>query len=336
MGAMAAVTTPERHLELYRSMVLTRAVETAIERAHRAGRIAGSFHSSLGQESCAAGVCGALRVTDAVTSNHRGHGHALAKGVTADAVLAELYKKTHGTSGGRGASMHLHDRAVGFYGETAIVAGGLPWAAGVAWAKRRAGSEDIAVSFGGDGAFANGVYAETLRLAKFWGAPCLFVCENNGWAHSMPVDKLFGPPGSIAQIVAGWGIRAAFVDGRDVEAVYETAADLVSHVRGGRPAFLECEVYRVRAHSINDADYRYRPKDDGQAWLRANDPIARSRHVLDATLPGGADRVDAEVAALVEAAVERAEAGSTPTPDDAFRAVYATEGLEWHGRAEVR
>lgn len=333
---MASLITPERHLELYRSMVLTRAVETAIERAHRAGRIAGSFHSSLGQESCAAGVCAALRSTDAVTSNHRGHGHAIAKGVSADAVLAELFKKTHGTSGGRGASMHLHERSVGFYGETAIVAGGLPWAAGVAWAKRRAGSDDIAVSFGGDGAFANGTYSETLRLAKFWDAPCLFVCENNGWAHSMPVEKLFGPPGSIATIVESLGIRATFVDGRDVAAVYEAASELVAYVRGGQPAFLECEVYRVRAHSINDADYRYRPKDDGQAWLKLNDPIARSRAVLDSTLPGRPELIDHEVAELVEMAVERAESGATPHPADAFRTVYATEGLEWHGRPQIR
>ncbi|WP_433225891.1 thiamine pyrophosphate-dependent dehydrogenase E1 component subunit alpha [Actinomadura formosensis] len=334
---MPPTTTPHQHLELYRSMVLTRAVETAIERSHRAGRISGSFHSSLGQESCAAGVCAALRSTDAVTSNHRGHGHALAKGVTADAVLAELYKKTHGTSGGRGASMHLHDRSVGFYGETAIVGGGIPWAAGVAWAKKRAGTDDIAVSFGGDGAFANGVFGESLRLAKFWEAPCLFVCENNGWAHSMPVEKMFGPPGSITAMVRAMGIHAEHVDGRDVRAVHECASELVQYIRReGRPAFLECVVYRVRAHSINDADYRYRPKDDGRQWLDANDPIEASRRELDRALPGRAAEVDREIDEIVRRAVERAEAGRTPTPADAFKTVYASEGLEWHGSVEVR
>ncbi|MGY4711625.1 thiamine pyrophosphate-dependent dehydrogenase E1 component subunit alpha [Mycolicibacterium sp. CBM1] len=317
-------------------MVLIRGVEMAIERAHRAGHIAGSFHSSLGQESCAAGVCAHLRPADAVMSNHRGHGHALAKGVSAESVLAELFKKTHGTSGGRGASMHLHDRKNGFYGETAIVAGGAPWAAGVAWAKKRAGSDDIAVTFFGDGAFANGTSTETLRLAKFWEAPCLFVCENNGWAHSMPAERLFGPPGSITDIVRAMGVRAERVDGRDVGAVHDIAGELVSYVREGRPAFLECEVYRVRAHSINDADYRYRPKTAGTDWLDANDPIAAARARLAELEPGVADRIDAEVDEIVAAAVRSAEGGESPTPESAFDTLYATPGLEWNGRVKVR
>ncbi len=329
-------TSPEKLLELYRLMMLTRSVELAIERSHRTGRIAGSFHSSLGQEACAAGVCAALRRTDAVTSNHRGHGHALSKGTSADAVMAELYKKTHGTSGGRGASMHLHDRASGFYGETAIVAGGVPWAAGVAWAKKRAGTDDVAVSFGGDGAFANGVFSETIRLAKFWEAPCLFVCENNGWAHSMPVERMFGPPGSITEVVRAMGVRALCVDGTDVAAVYEATQELLEHVRRGQPAFLECLVYRVRAHSINDADYRYRAKTDGTDWLEANDPIAAARRQLEDLLPGRVETVDNEIARIVEDAVARAEAGKSPTPEDAFSSVYASEGLEWHGQVQVR
>jgi TPP-dependent pyruvate/acetoin dehydrogenase alpha subunit len=331
--ATSTTTDTDQLLALYREMMLIRGVEMAIERAHRAGQIAGSFHSSLGQESAAAGVCAHLRRSDAVTSNHRGHGHALSKGVSAEAVLAELYKKTHGTSGGRGASMHLHDRAVGFYGETAIVAGGAPWAAGVAWAKKRAGTDDIAVSFFGDGAFANGTSTETLRLAKFWDAPCLFVCENNGWAHSMSVERLFGDePGAITNTVRAMGIHAERVDGRDVSAVHEVAGDLIEYVRSGKPAFLECEVYRVRAHSINDADYRYRAKSAGTDWLDANDPIAAARARLDKDAPGAADRVDAEIAEIVAVATRSAEGGDHPTPENAFDTVYATEGLQWYGR----
>ncbi|TWD75101.1 pyruvate dehydrogenase E1 component alpha subunit [Kribbella amoyensis] len=322
--------------ELYRSMLLIRSVELAIEKSHRAGKIAGSFHSSLGQESCAAGVCANLRRSDVVTSTHRGHGHALAKGVSAEAVLAELFKKTHGTSGGRGASMHLHDRSVGFFGETAIVAGGVPWAAGAAWAFKRQGRDDIAVSFGGDGAFANGVFTETLRLARFWSAPCLFVCENNGWAHSMPVERLFGPPGSIAAQVAAMGLRAEVVDGKDVRAVSEISKELVEYTRSGRPAFLECVVYRVRAHSINDADYRYRPKTDGTDWLSANDPLAAARRLVEQHHPGRAAGIDEEVAGLVALALQSAEAGQSPHPRTAFETVYATKGLEWNGHLEVR
>ena len=334
MTANEAVT--EQLAELYRLMMLTRSVEMAIERSHRAGRIAGSFHSSLGQESCAAAVCLALRPTDAVTSNHRGHGHALCKGVSADAVIAELYKKTHGTSGGRGASMHLHDRAVGFYGETAIVGGGVPWAAGVAWAKKWAGSDDIAVSFGGDGAAAHGVFPESVQAAKWWSSPVLFVCENNGWAHSMPVEEIFGPPGSITKLVGAMGIRAEWVDGRDVLAVHELAKELVAYVRTGKPAFLEVVVQRVRAHSINDPDYRYRPKTAGTEWLEANDPLAAARERLEGLAPGRADAIDEEITQIVATAVDRAEAGQDPKPEDAFKRVYASERLEWHGQVEVR
>jgi len=330
-------TAPAALDDLYRMMALTRAVEMAIERSHRAGRIAGSFHSSLGQESVAAGVCLALRPTDAVMSNHRGHGHAVCKGVSPHAVLAELYKRSDGTSGGRGASMHLHDRSVGFYGETAIVGGGLPWAAGVAWAKKMAGKDDIAVSFGGDGAAANGVFAETLTTAKWWKAPALFVCENNGWAHSMPVEELWGPPGTIAAFVRAMGVRAEVVDGRDVEAVHRAARELVDHVRTqGVPAFLECVVHRVRAHSINDPDYRYRPKTQGAEWLDENDPVRAARERLEELNPGRADQIDDELHGLIANAVERAEAGTSPSPEDAFRTVYASEGLEWYGHAEVR
>src|SRR5262249_52171397 len=130
-------------IELYRRMRLVRATETAIESLHRRGRMSGSFHSSVGQEGCAVGVCAALRSRDIVTSTHRGHGHAIAKGVPVEALLAELFGRRTGVSGGRGGSMHLHHRPSGFYGENAIVGGGLAWAAGAAWARRRQGREDV-------------------------------------------------------------------------------------------------------------------------------------------------------------------------------------------------
>lgn len=324
----------QTRLALYRSMALIRGIENGIESAHRLAKIDGSFHSSLGQESCAAGVCSTLRREDIVTSTHRGHGHALAKGVSPDALVAELFKRVEGTSGGRGASMHLHDRASGFYGETAIVGGGLPWAAGAAWARRRlTGRDDIAVAFAGDGAFAHGVFSETLRTAKLWGAPVLFVCENNGWAHSMSAERVFGPPGSITHAVKAMGIRADYVDGRDVLAVRDAALDLLEYVRGGQPAFLEVAVYRVRAHSLNDADYRYRPKTDGADWLAANDPIAALRLQLD---PEQVRRIDDEIAEIVSTAVARAEAGTPPPSEAAFDHVYTTEELNRRARTEVR
>lgn len=315
--------------QLFALMLLIRGVEGAIERTHRAARITGSFHSSLGQESCAAGVSLALADEDIVTSNHRGHGHAIGKGVSAEAVIAEMFRRTNGASGGRGGSMHIHDRSVGFYGETAIVGGGLGWAAGAAWARRRRGEPGIAVTYAGDGAFANGAFAEAIRVADHWGSPCLFVCENNGWAHSMPAERMFGPPGSITGVVAAMNVRAEFIDGRDAVKVHEAARGLVEHVRTGRPAFLEVAVQRVKAHSINDPDYLYRPRDEGTEWLQEYDPVDSLRSRIPAPRQ---DEIRAAVDATVEEALAAAAAGPHPSPADATRGVYATEELDRHGR----
>jgi TPP-dependent pyruvate/acetoin dehydrogenase alpha subunit len=318
----------ERALALYRGMLEVRSVELAIEKMHRRGRMTGSFHSSMGQEACAVGVCSALRREDMVTSTHRGHGHAVAKGVPIEGIFAELFGRSTGVSGGRGGSMHLHHRDSGFLGENAIVAGGLPWAAGAAWARKRKGLDDIAVAFIGDGGFAQGVSHEVLLLSRFWQAPCLIVCENNGLAHSMSSERLFGEPGNIAKIVEATGVTSTFVDGRDVLAVAEVAQELIAHVRSGRPAFLECGVFRVRPHSIADPDYRYRPKAAGDEWLTANDPIALLRTSLEPTLAQELEVIDAAVEEEVGAALARAEAAE-PTPAAAAKVnVYTTEELD--------
>jgi len=303
-------------------------VETEIESLHRRGRMSGSFHSSIGQEGCAVGVCAALRPTDIVTSTHRGHGHALAKGVPVEGIFAELFGRRTGVSGGRGGSMHLHHRDSGFYGENAIVGGGLPWAAGAVWARRRRGGDDVAVAFIGDGAFAQGVTHEALLLARHWSAPCIVVCENNGLAHSMDSEKLFGPYGTLATIVAATGMESHYVDGRDVLAVVEVMGSLVGRARAeGRPAFLECGVFRVKPHSLSDPDYRYRERDAGQAWLALNDPVVRLRRKLEADHRAELDAIDGEVETLVRDAVAYAEA-APPTPaQDAAANVYATPEL---------
>lgn len=334
-AATAADPTPpgstrpaEQALALYRQMLLVRGVELEIESMHRRGRMTGSFHSSMGQEAAAVGVCAALRPDDLVSSTHRGHGHAVAKGVPIEGVLAELFGRVSGVSGGRGGSMHLHHRESGFLGENAIVAGGLPWAAGAAWARKQQGSDSIGVAFIGDGGFAQGVSHEVLLLARAWSAPCLIVCENNGLAHSMPSERLFGEPGTIARIVEATGVPSVYVDGRDVEAVADAAAALVAEVRTGRPAFLECGVFRVRPHSIADPDYRYRARTAGSEWMELNDPIENHRRRLEPELADELDAIDEQVAAEVAAARERAEAAE-PTPTARATAnVYTTPELQ--------
>jgi TPP-dependent pyruvate/acetoin dehydrogenase alpha subunit len=318
-------------LAMYRDMQLVRAVELAIESLHKRGRMTGSFHSSMGQEACAVGVCSALEPEDMVTSTHRGHGHAVAKGVPIEGIFAELFGRETGVSGGRGGSMHLHHRESGFLGENAIVGGGLPWAAGAAWARKRLGKKGIAVAFTGDGGAAEGVFHEILLLSRFWESPCLIVCENNGLAHSMPSERLWGEPGSITQVVAATGVESRAVDGRDVLSVHAAAEELLEHVRGGRPAFLECAVFRVRPHSIADPDYRYRPKGAGDEWMQTNDPIARLRGQLESSASDELDRIDGEVKEQIDAALAAAEAAPQTSADKAILNRYATQELQ--GRA---
>ena len=274
------------------------------------------------------GVCAALRPTDIVTSTHRGHGHAVAKGVPIAAIFAELFGRISGVSGGRGGSMHLHHRESGFYGQNAIVGGGIPWAAGAAWARRRRGGDDVAVAFIGDGAFAQGATHETLLLARHWGTPCIVVCENNGLAHSMSAEKLFGDYGNLASIVAATGMESRYVDGRDVLAVVEVMNTLVERARvEGQAAFLECGVYRVKPHSLSDPDYRYRERGAGEAWLTLNDPIVLLRSKLETDHREELDAIDSDVETLVHDAVAAAEA-APPTPAHAAMAnVYATPEL---------
>ena len=310
-------------LDLYETMVRIRELETRIESLHYSGRMHGSFHSSMGQEGAAAGVIGCLRPTDLVTSTHRGHGHALAKGMSPTTIVAELLGLQEGSSGGKGGSMHLHDIGCGFLGENAIVAGGVPWAAGAAWAARRLGKDLVAVSFVGDGGAAQGVFAETLRMARTWGTPLLVACENNHLAHSMPVERTFGEPGSIAAWAAGFGMRAEYVAGDDVFAVHRIAAEMVDEVRTtGRPAFLEIEVWRVRAHSLNDPDYRYLPRDLGKSHLQTHDPIAnaeRSLELSEAEVAATRERVTHEIADAIEAAL----AGQAASEGSATVGVYS-------------
>ena len=322
---------PEEAFELYRGMSLIRAVELQIESLHKRGRMSGSFHSSMGQEACAVGVCAALRTEDVVTSTHRGHGHAVAKGVPIEGIMAELFGREAGVSGGRAGSMHLHHRESGFYGENAIVAGGLPWAGGVAWARKRRGTDDIAVAFIGDGGFAQGVSHEVLLMARYWQSPLLIVCENNGLAHSMRSEDLFGEPGSIAGIVEATGVRSVYADGRDVLEVAEVSRELVASVREGRPAFLECGVFRVRPHSLSDPDYRYRPKGAGEEWLEAHDPVAKLKARLEEADADRLSKIDAEVESAVEEATERAEAAEQTPAANAHRNVYATPELVGDG-----
>ncbi|MEK2478274.1 pyruvate dehydrogenase (acetyl-transferring) E1 component subunit alpha [Streptomyces noursei] len=272
MGADVA-TRAERRGELLHAMLRIRRFEERCVELYSAAKIRGFVHLYIGEEAVAVGVNEALTAEDAVVSTYREHGHALARGLPAEAIMAEMYGKATGCSGGRGGSMHLFDAGRHFYGGNAIVAGGLPLAAGLALADRMCGRSRVTCCFFGDGAFAEGEFHETANLAALWGLPLLFVCENNLYAMGTALQRHEAQT-DLALRAASYGMAAWAVDGMDVEAVERAARRAAEGIRGGGgPYFLEMRTYRFRAHSMYDPD-RYRDKAEVERW-KARDPITR-------------------------------------------------------------
>lgn len=305
-------------LALYRTMVRIRRFEERVEQLFLAGKLPGFVHLSIGQEAVPAGVCAHLRSDDYVTSTHRGHGHAIAKGVDVGAMMAELYGKRTGSCRGKGGSMHIFDYGLGMLGANGIVGAGIPIAAGAALAVRLLGQDRVAVAFLGDGAVSRGPFHETLNLAGLWKLPVVFVVEQNAFASTTRYEEAHAFP-SVAGFAWGYGLDAQLVDGNDVEAVYEAAGELVARARDGRgPGLLEAVTYRLRGHYVGDPQ-QYRTREEVQA-AQARDPIRRCRAVLlhrgvpETTL----DAIDQEEEARVEAAVRFAEESPLPDPEEAL------------------
>jgi TPP-dependent pyruvate/acetoin dehydrogenase alpha subunit len=285
------------------------------------GTIVGGIHPYIGQEAVAVGVSAHLKTDDVITSTHRGHGHVLAKGADPKRMLAELYGASTGLNRGRGGSMHAADVGLGIYGANGIVGAGAPIAVGAAWAARRQGrDQQVAVAFFGDGALSQGVVLEAFNLAALWSLPVLFVCENNGYATSLPVGR--GLAGDPVRRAAGFGLTAAAVDGMDVEAVAEAAGQAVAACRaGGGPHFLECATYRFHGHHTVEhlMGINYRDEAEVASW-KARDPLTCQRARLSPTV---ADEVDAEIAALIAEAVAFASSSPGSDPRDALDYLYA-------------
>ncbi|XEC33060.1 pyruvate dehydrogenase (acetyl-transferring) E1 component subunit alpha [Streptomyces fradiae] len=295
-------------MDLLRQMLLIRRFEERCVELYSAAAIRGFVHLYIGEEAVAVGVHQALSEQDAVVSTYREHGHALARGVPPEAVMAEMYGKTTGCSHGRGGSMHLFDAARRFYGGNAIVAGGLPLAAGLALADRMRGDSRVTCCFFGDGAFAEGEFHETANLAALWGLPVLFVCENNLYAMGTALAREHAQT-DLAMRAASYGMAAWAVDGMDVHAVEKAARGAVESIRAGNgPHFLEMRTYRFRAHSMYDPD-RYRPKGEVEEW-RKHDPVTglaegmRKAGLLD---PDAQEALDHEVMEAIDRAVRAAE-----------------------------
>ncbi|MDT0468621.1 pyruvate dehydrogenase (acetyl-transferring) E1 component subunit alpha [Streptomyces gibsoniae] len=258
---------------LLEAMLRIRHFEERCVELYSAAKIRGFVHLYIGEEAVAVGVNEALTSDDALVSTYREHGHALARGIPAGAVMAEMYGRTTGCSGGRGGSMHLFDASRRFYGGSAIVAGGLPLAAGLALADHMRGQGSVTCCFFGDGAFAEGEFHETANLAALWNLPLLLACENNLYAMGTALSREHAQT-DLAMRAASYGMPAWAVDGMDVEAVEQAARRAAEGIRAGTgPHFLELRTYRFRPHSMYDPD-RYRDKAEIEQW-KARDPINR-------------------------------------------------------------
>ena len=307
--------------ELYRRMRLIRGFEELALRLVKSGDIVGGTHPYIGEEAVAVGVCSALADHDLLTSTHRGHGHVLAKGADPGRMLAELAGRDTGLNRGRGGSMHAADVTVGILGANAIVGAAAPIAVGAAWAARRSGSGQVVATFFGDGGLNQGVLLEALNLAALWRLPVLFVCENNGYATTMPIRT--GVAGTAAGRAAAFGIPAQTVDGMDVEAVRDAAALAADRARGGGgPALIECLTYRFGPHHTMEFRIRlsYRTQEEIDEWRR-RDPLDIQGGRIAAA---DRDQLDAEVREVLAEAEAFALASPRPDPAGALDYLYAS------------
>ena len=305
----------------FREMLLIRRFEEKVEDSFRAGELPGFLHVAIGQEATATGVCAALQREDVIASTHRAHGHAIAKGTPVERIMAELYGKVEGCSGGYGGSMHLYDIERGNIGANAVVGGGLPAITGAALSFKLRGEPRVAVAFFGDGATNIGTFHESLNLAQLWTVPAVFVCENNGYAESTPAWQQL-PIQDLSKRAVAYGMHTIVVDGQDVEEVYRAASRAVKHARDGKgPVFLLANTVRLTGHYVGDPQV-YRPREEVLELRQTQDPIEKLRAKLEVAQEEW-DEFERDVAERVEASVEFAQNGTDPRPEDALKNVYA-------------
>jgi TPP-dependent pyruvate/acetoin dehydrogenase alpha subunit len=329
---MSTTTAPpdqaskEQLLEWYRTMRTIREFEERLHKEFATGEIPGFVHLYAGEEAIAAGVCAHLRPDDYIASTHRGHGHAIAKGCDVHGMMLEIYGKRDGLCHGKGGSMHIADVDKGMLGANGIVGGGPPMNCGVGLSAKVRGTDQVGVSFTGDGGANQGTFLESLNLAAVWHLPCIFVVENNGYAEA--TSSRFHQSGvDVAKRADGFGMPGVVVDGHDFFAVYEAAGEAIARARGGGgPSLLECKVNRYYGHFEGDQQ-TYRAPGEVEELRRTRDCLEQfARRVTGANLVDQADlrRIDEEVQALIDDAVAKAKAAPDPQPTDLLSDVYVS------------
>ena len=324
MDHKSANLSDERLLELYRQMLTIRAFEQKVLACHKRGLVQGAAHTYTGMEAVAVGVCAALGKDDYVTSTHRGHGHAIARGLEVKRMLAEIFGRSTGYCKGKGGSMHIADVGAGMLGADGIVGGGIPIAVGAAMGCRTLGHDRVVACFFGEGACNQGSFHEALNLAAIQKLAVVFICENNQWALSADFKLTTAVP-NVADRAAAYAMPGHIVDGNDVEKIFFTTEVAVEAARrGDGPCLIECKTYRWEGHSVF-ARPDPRPDDEVAAW-KQKDPIIRTQRILFDR--GVADpQRDAQMRDEVDQVMEEAEqfAAESPMPDpaEAFVDVYS-------------
>ena len=307
---------------MYRAMLLIRTFEERVRALTAGGLVPGLVHLSAGQEAVAVGVCHALATDDYIASNHRGHGHCLAKGADPARLIAEILGKAEGYSRGRGGSLHIYDLGHGNLGTNGIVGGGIPLATGAALAAQRRGTQQVAVCFFGDGALNQGLLFECLNLAAIWSLPVLFVCENNGYGEYTASETVSA--GDIAARGGVFNVPSVRIDGMDACTVNAWATAATERARSGMgPSFVICDTYRFGGHHVSDKQ-DYKSAAEATLW-RERDPIekVRTQMLADGTDAAELESIQAAVRAIVDDAVAFARSASEPPPQDLTNDVYA-------------
>ncbi len=316
--------TREQLLDAYRCMRTIRVFEEKLHELVMAGKLSGFLHLYAGQEAVAAGIAAHLDQRDFFSSNHRGHGHCIAKGLEVKAMMAELYGRATGICKGKGGSMHIADLDHGMIGANGIVGAGIPLAVGAGLTAVTKKSGAVSVAFFGDGASNQGAFHEAANLAALWKLPVLFVCENNGYGEATPVEFALSVK-DVADRAVAYGIPGIVVDGMDFFDVVEKAGDAFARARAGKgPTLLECKTYRYFGHFVGD-NLAYRAKEEEERVRQTRDPLDlfEERSVQAGLVTAGDLRtLDGEVQQLVEEAVVYAEQSPPPRPEELYTDVY--------------
>ena len=326
--------TREELLKLYRTMAVIRRFEETALYEVGARHISGALHSSAGEEAGTVGVIVQLRDDDYIASTHRGHGHCIAKGVDPRQMMAEIFGKASGTNKGRGGSMHIADMSKNMLGANGIVAASVPLAVGAALTAKVKGTDQVAVAFFGDGGANQGVVHESMNLASIWKLPVVFVCENNLYAESTPVEYALSVE-NVADRAVAYSMPGMMVDGMDAFAVWEAARKAIDHARSGKgPVLLELKTYRYRGHTAFDNPRTYRSAEEEEYWHKRDPLLIFRERALDEELltQEELDAIDKEAEEFIDEAVEFGDKGPDPALEEVYDYVYSDCVKEELGR----